>query len=727
MPVKNIFSIITFFIFCQIASAANRYVSSINGSTGGNGTQGNPYKNLSQLTALAPGDTVFLEAGSVFRESLVLFQGGNASAKVVITSYGSGAKPIISGANTVTNWIQSGNKYYAAHSGTCANFFASNKEMTLARTPDEGSYYWLDYGTEGSINDADLSEPVGFWNGAKICVHNTQWSWEKSTVLSHTAGMLTFTDSLHQSCLPGYGYFLYDKDSCLTSQREWWYDSVAQRIWFIPAGGQDPDDLSCEATVRTNGIQFNGSASYVSIIGIRFEKQFNAGIAMSNQTRGIEIVDCEFFGQYNHGVQTRGKYHIIDHCLFNEVDGHGVDVNAGGNTEIKYCTFTNIGQYRNSGIGGETNLSAIAVNFTDSCHIHHNVIDSAGYCGISADGRYNLIERNIVKHAMLLNNDGAALKTYGATSQYSIFRNNIVSESSGNKEGTNNGEFETPGIYFDFSTNNCTIENNTIYDQHPKGIFQNSGSHHNTIRGNVVFGTQTCLDINGGAQTGDTLDNIEVKRNIFFALNDSAYILRQINHYNQNAFTQGLLDSNYYFQPFDTDHYVFKAGTGAQTMSFDEWRSYSNQDAHTQDAFSDFNTATLTPVLFVNPTDNDSTFDLHGDEYLDLDSNIVCGTLTVPAFYSKVLIATGNICAINSSGVLPQLQFSVFPNPASSSLQVNVDAQLIGSKLQLLHVSGKVLQEQIINSSLFIIDVRELHAGVYFVRVSTIVKKFIKE
>ena len=114
MHSKNFYALFISLLTFQISFAAtNRYVSSLNGSTSGTGTQGNPYKNLSQLPALAVGDTIFLEAGSLFREQLNLFAGGNQTSPVVITSYGNGAKPIVSGADTVSNWTQSGNKFYA--------------------------------------------------------------------------------------------------------------------------------------------------------------------------------------------------------------------------------------------------------------------------------------------------------------------------------------------------------------------------------------------------------------------------------------------------------------------------------------------------------------------------------------------------------------------------------------------------------------------------------------
>lgn len=646
---------ILFIALCNSLFATNRYVSSVSGSASGTGTQGNPYKALSQLPALAAGDTVFLQCGSLFRESLSLFAGGSSGAQLVITSYGSGAKPIISGVDTVKNWTQSGNKFYATQTGSVKNFFANNKEQIIARTPNEGSYYELDSAQTSYLKDAGISQPNGFWNGAKICVHAAQWCWEKTTVGNFQNGKVDYAPALTIAALQRYGYFFYDKDSCLDVAREWYYDSINSRIWFIPPSGT-PNNIFCEATVRTSGILLQNNAHYVTISNIRFEKQFNAGVQLSNQTLHTTIYNCEFFGQYNHGVQTRGKYHLISNCSFSEVDGHGVDINAGGNTELRYCTFKNIGQFRNSGIGGQTNLSAVAVNFTDSCYLHHNIIDSTGYCGISCDGAYSVVERNIASHCMLLNNDGAPFKAFGNTSHHTVFRNNIAHDSPGNTEGCFNPSFETPGLYFDLLVNNNTLENNTIYNIPQKGIFLNCGTSDNHANGNVIFGSEVALDLNGSLQVNDTLNRVEVKRNVFCELNSSSYALRQVDSYTPAVFTQGVLDSNYYFQPYATSHVVFRPGNTPQNLSLSQWQSFSGQDAHTRNAFGNYNTSTYTPSLFVNATDNDSTFNLGTTQYLDLDSNIVCGSITVPAFYSKVLIATTSTCAsVNLNAYIMQL------------------------------------------------------------------------
>lgn len=725
MTMKSFSSFICAALISNLLFAGNHYVSSVNGSTGGTGTQGNPYKNLSQVATLAAGDTVFLECGSLFRETLTLFSGGTSGARIVITNYGSGAKPVISGADTVQNWTQDGTKYYATFSGTVKNFFANNKEQIIARTPNEGIYYQLDSAQTTYLKDAALTQTNGYWNGAKVCVHTAQWCWEKSTVSTYQNGQVNYSPALTLSAIGGYGYFFYDKDSCLNAAKEWYYDSANSKLWFIPANGT-ANTLFCEASVRNAGILLQNNAHYVTISGIRFEKQSNAGVQTSNQTQHTIVRDCEFFGQYNYGVYTRGKYHLIENCRFDEVDGHGVDINAAGNTEVSHCSFKNIGQFRNSGIGGQANLSAIAVNFADSCYLHHNTIDSVGYCGISCDGAYSVVEKNTASHCMLLNNDGAPFKAFGGLSHNTVFRNNIAYDTQGNTEGTYNGTFETPGLYFDNYVNNNTFENNTVYNIPKKGIFQNSGSSDNSIIGNVVFGSTVGLDINGGFQVNDTLNRIEVKQNVLCTLNSSSYPLRQIDYFNPSVFEQGLLDSNYYFQPYAANHAVLRPQGTPQNNTLAAWQSFSGQDEHTKNAFAGYNTLSMIPELFVNPTDNDSVFQL-SNLYLDLDSNVVCGSVTVGAYYSKVLINTGQVCITSIGHEVNQIRFTVFPNPADDKITLVCSGTLINTPVNVIDINGSTILSQLVSTPLSEVNVSNLLPGIYFVQLGNEVRKIIIE
>ena len=76
----------------------NFYLSSL-GSDSNSGSQNNPWKTLSKLSAkeLSAGDTVFFKKGDSFNGQLIVKGSGSSDQPIVFTSYGSGDKPIISG------------------------------------------------------------------------------------------------------------------------------------------------------------------------------------------------------------------------------------------------------------------------------------------------------------------------------------------------------------------------------------------------------------------------------------------------------------------------------------------------------------------------------------------------------------------------------------------------------------------------------------------------------
>ena len=101
-------------LLAAVRSGVSKYHPSITyyvdpaGSDAAAGTSaGTAWQTLSKVngTTLTAGQTVALKAGGVWRETLTPGQSGIAGAPITYTSYGTGAQPIISAANTAT-WTQ---------------------------------------------------------------------------------------------------------------------------------------------------------------------------------------------------------------------------------------------------------------------------------------------------------------------------------------------------------------------------------------------------------------------------------------------------------------------------------------------------------------------------------------------------------------------------------------------------------------------------------------------
>ena len=111
------FLIILFTSFVSTVFARNYYFSSTSGDDTRSTSQAqkvsSPWKSLSKLNSifnmLEPGDSVLLKRGDIFYGSIVITKSGSANSSIVISSYGSGALPIITGFVTLSKWDEKEN------------------------------------------------------------------------------------------------------------------------------------------------------------------------------------------------------------------------------------------------------------------------------------------------------------------------------------------------------------------------------------------------------------------------------------------------------------------------------------------------------------------------------------------------------------------------------------------------------------------------------------------
>ena len=706
--------------------ATNYYFSNA-GNDNNTGTSSSfPFKTIDKLNTLVliAGDSILLHCGDIFRGQINIAASGNSSNYIVFASYGSGNKPIISGANAINNWVLNGNRYEAALTTKPNNFFANDKEQTIARYPNNNQYLTLDSAQKTYLKDASLSSvSSNNFTGAWVCVHTAQWCWEKSAISSFTGtNKIAYKTPMHLAAINNYGYFIYDNINLLDTANEWKYDSAAATIYYIPASGANPNNQSCEAAVYSNGIAINSNASYIIISNIQFEKQMNAGVSIGSiNNRYIKMSDCVFARQYNYGCSDKGKYNEISHCSFSDIDGIAMFINGSGcNSTIHHNNLTQTGLVRNNGIGQEINGTAIKVAFGDSCLIHHNTIDSAGYCGISVDGTYNTIEKNIISNVMLCNNDGGALKSFGGASHHNIFQNNFVTTSDGNRDGAYQANFITPAIYFDFNVNNSIIKNNTVYGRTQKGIFQNAGDSSNTIEGNIIYGANVGIDLNSSNLQPTLIKNMNIKKNVFWLKNKTDYVFRQID--TSGNYNYGNIDSNYYFQPYSSvDSLIFRLnGLQLKPYSLSNWRSAGN-DIHTTTNNFRWAIGTDSSAIFINATDNAVAQNLQGYMWKDLDGNIV-SSLTLQPWTSKVLIKTTTVLPVDITNYQVKLNTEKFVvNSWSFANEVNLLQYNIqrSSNSKIFETVGTIAAKGI-NGYEFSDNIQRVNANTLYYRIEAV-------
>ena len=100
MKIIKQINLVIFITLCSIGYAqTNYYLSSSMGSDSNKGHKSKPWKSLEKISKqkLKPGDTIFFKSGDTFKGHFVVNGSGNLNQPIVITSYDSGDKPILTG------------------------------------------------------------------------------------------------------------------------------------------------------------------------------------------------------------------------------------------------------------------------------------------------------------------------------------------------------------------------------------------------------------------------------------------------------------------------------------------------------------------------------------------------------------------------------------------------------------------------------------------------------
>jgi len=119
-----------------------------------------------------------------------------------------------------------------------------------------------------------------------------------------------------------------------------------------------------------------------------------------------------------------------------------------------------------------------------------------------------------------------------------------------------------------------------------------------------------------------------------------------------------------------------------------------------------------------------------GDDHVPWDGNVAKLTrvdTTIANFYYS-LICNGTISSVND--ITPDVNVSVYPNPANDQLNVFFSKNGVYNKVQLINETGKLVDEKTVIGSNLIFERNQLAAGLYLVRLmandgSSVIKKII--
>ncbi len=466
---------------CLTAGAASYYVSSSDPNASDSYTTPTaalPWKTIAKVnaTTFTPGDTIYFKCGDTWRETLTVKSGSQTGATTTYTFYGTGAKPVISGASVITGWtVSSGgtaNTYQAPLAAATYMVTSDNtflKKGSSATTLAANQYYWT-----GGILSINI--------GADPTSHLVEAAQRNNAVYCASSGAAPKTYFYHNAVI---GLRLEKTNSSSVSIQSSKYWTVKDCDLFF----------ANSATGDGAGVNVNNSDDF-TVTNSHIDYALGDGIIIYNSLRAIvtnNLVEHVFDGGVNSGgdcIQVDGNKgtHSADNfqILNNVVSRPDVTVEKG-------CIIAQCGE--NGIVSGNT------------C--------TGGKFGISVDGNYNTVSYNYVTGTGIYGGIRVSrdIDLSGIQIYYNVVTNNALPYSSGSAGVTitDDTRQHTGDPVGDHVANrsNCTISHNVFYNTY-YGVIIERGSFSGKIENNIswndaAFSTSYRINMTAGVIAGESL------------------------------------------------------------------------------------------------------------------------------------------------------------------------------------------------------------------------------
>lgn len=608
------------FVLLNSVSATNYYVSSSGGldtNTGKSTTAA--WKSITKvnlmMTSFVSKDTVFLKCGDTFTDQLNITKTGSATLPIVFASYGTGAKPLINTAITLTGWTVTANPkiWVANYTGTLPTIryvTINDKVQQIGRFPDvtavnDGFLYSDACWSFNKFRDSTMKASVQDWTGATAVMYTRPYRLEGVKVIKHQLDTLT-TNPTTSLIHIGYGFFIQNHLATLTTQGEWFYDSVAKKVYLYSA--TNPSTVKVQASGTKSSILVSSGMTGISIKNLAFQNADSIAISMTTGSY-VSVDNCTFSNTL-YGIWAATSNNItVSNCNFTDIynvaigtTAMSLNINVTNNTIKRNALNMSLSDITNN------NYKAAISIYATNALISYNDIDSCGYIGVYYNGYGNTISHNKIGNYNMRMFDGGGIYSFGTWSlvpalginKYgnNLIENNYVHDGVGYLLGTSEKDSynRRPGIYNDATTEYNTVRKNILYNTN--GILLAANHHHivseNTIYNSDAFNTAhpDMLTVNHEAFsafqtiTKNTYYNATCKINfnpykgfsvgrakdtVMAMTNQGHRVTQNIFYSSRNSrqlpmsFTSGfenypqyfnVLDSNYYWQPFALDTMV---------------------------------------------------------------------------------------------------------------------------------------------------------------------------
>ncbi|MEJ7683883.1 MAG: Ig-like domain-containing protein [Segetibacter sp.] len=664
-----------FVCFLHSAWAATYYFSTLSGDDSRTSTQARnpstPWKTISKLnsffSSLQPGDSVLFKRDETFYGSVTISRSGIKGSPIVISAYGIGNRPVITGLTTLTNWADVGNGIYESYNsslGATLNMLLLNDALQpIGRYPNTG-YLKLESHSGNTITDNELPSTPN-WTGAELVLRTNHWKIDRYKITNHSGNTITSTGTYAQN---NYGYFIQNSIKALDQLGEWSYDSSSKKVSMY-FGAESP--LSFKVTASAlDYVIYSSGRSYVVFNNLTL-KGANKNIVNLSGGNNLQVRNCDVLFAGINGVSASGTYFNIENCTVLNSNNNGIG--AGSSAVIRNNIVKN--SYAIAGMGQGGDGQGVGIRVNNSSIAEYNQVINTGYCGIVFGGDYGVVKNNYIDTFCFIKDDGAGIYTNNnsnITNKGRKIIGNIVLNGIGAPAGTNTSSSSAQGIYLDNNVNGLEMIDNTVANCN-RGVF-----FHNTrdiiVRNNTFYNNNNGQIYIGKDNLGNLIRNNTIINNVLFSrIAKQAVSSVNTNLDSSDIASMGRLDSNYYARPIDDNaiiaNTIYYNTSNQYRVSYDleGWKLQYNLDRNSK-----------TSVKKISPYKINS---------LTGSNKCTYGSFSSSSDVAKVW-ANSSTKSWANSGVLDGGYLKVVPTAKSSSIVLTVGS-LSSAKKYILRFSVK--------------------------------------
>lgn len=638
------------------------YYFANNGNDSNDGlSSSRPKQTLTALNLLTiqPGEIVALKSGDTFAGTINVSNSGTSGNPITYTSYGSGAKPIITGFTAVTGWTDEGGGIYSKAVTVESNpeiVTINGVQYAMGRTPNSdrynpqySDYYHIDSFTGDSIiTDSECNAAATDWDGAQIVIRSSNYfNWTKKTIKSHTGTSINFGTGSGNTNAIGFGYFIQNDLRTLDQFGEWYYGGGKFYMYF---GAATPTDYGIK--VSTNDVLINVNRNdYVTINNLKLEGANKFGVTGRlsglSDAYNLTINNCEFDFNYTSIFGYQSPNVKVTNCNILRSSNTGVYIvwNSDGaniNNNVIDSTALVIGAFDgNMSVSSGTAITCTYIRQNLSSKkaiIEGNNIYNTAHNGITYSGDSILVTKNLISNSTILQADGGSIYYGGQDEFHGIevinnicINNNNQNDGTGLKLGSNISGF---GIYFDYKTiSGATAINNTIANIDAAALYLHMNQNI-TIEDNTIYNADQGIRIQELEGYSTPTINASIKKNVI--VSDSPQLLYWAKAVTNKFRDFGVVDSNYYSSKYNnSDDFATLYGSGNWSETYWGYAGWKDTTTFDNNSYYTLNTGNNT-IFDYNNGKIAKTVALTGS-YMSADSVTHSGSYTLQPWESIVL------------------------------------------------------------------------------------------